>query len=195
MRKLIVIEFVTLDGVMQGLGSPEEDRDGGFEHGGWAAPYGDEVQQTATLEGMQTTSTYLFGRRTYDKMLDFWPQQPDSNPMAAHLNATPKYVTTRTLSSEQLTWANSQVLGGDLASAVGGMKADGQGTIGVLGSGVLVQELIALELVDGYRLFLHPLLLGTGKRLFREMDHPRRLRLTSAEPTSTGVIMLSYDSV
>jgi dihydrofolate reductase len=104
-------------------------------------------------------------------------------------------VATRTLSSEQLTWANSEVLRGDLAPAVGGMKADGQGTIGVLGSGVLVQELIALELVDGYRLFLHPLLLGTGKRLFREMDHPRRLRLTSAEPTSTGVIMLSYDSV
>jgi dihydrofolate reductase len=195
MRKLIVIEFVTLDGVMQGLGSPEEDRDGGFEHGGWAAPYGDDVQQTAALKGMQTTSAYLFGRRTYDKMLDFWPQQPDSNPMAAHLNATPKYVATRTLSSEELTWANSQVLGGDLASAVGGMKADGQGTIGVLGSGVLVQELIALDLIDGYRLFLHPLLLGTGKRLFREMDHPRRLRLTSAEPTSTGVIMLSYDTV
>ena len=97
MRKLIVIEFVTLDGVMQGLGSPDEDREGGFEHGGWAAPYGDEIQQAAALEGMQTTSAYLFGRRTYDKMLDFWPQQPDSNPMAAHLNATPKYVATRTL--------------------------------------------------------------------------------------------------
>lgn len=195
MRKLIVIEFVTLDGVMQGLGSPDEDRDGGFEHGGWAAPYGDEVQQSAALEGMQTTSAYLFGRRTYDKMLDFWPHQPDSNPMAAHLNATSKYVATRTLASEQLTWANSQVLGGDLAPAVGAVKAGGHGTIGVLGSGALVQQLIALGLVDGYRLFLHPLLLGTGKRLFRELDHPRRLRLNGVEPTSTGVVMLSYDSV
>ncbi len=195
MRKLIVIEFVTLDGVMQGLGSPDEDRDGGFEHGGWAAPYGDEIQQAAALEGMQTTSAYLFGRRTYDKMLDFWPQQPDSNPMAAHLNATPKYVATRTLASEQLTWTNSHVLDGDLAPAVGRVKADGAGTIGVLGSGALVQQLVACDLVDGYHLFLHPLLLGTGKRLFREMDHPRRLRLSGVEPTSTGVVMLSYDSV
>jgi dihydrofolate reductase len=128
-------------------------------------------------------------------MLDFWPQQPDSNPMAAHLNATPKYVATRSLASEQLTWANSYALDGDLGPSVGGVKADGAGTISVLGSGALVQQLIALELVDGYRLFLHPLLLGTGKRLFREMDHPRRLRLSSVEPTSTGVVMLSYDSV
>jgi dihydrofolate reductase len=195
MRKLIVIEFVTLDGVMQGLGSPDEDREGGFEHGGWAAPYGDEIQQAAAVEGMQSTSAYLFGRRTYDKMLDFWPQQPDSNPMAAHLNATPKYVATRTLVPEQLTWTNSHVLDGDLAPAVGRVKADGAGTIGVLGSGALVQQLVACDLVDGYRLFLHPLLLGTGKRLFREMDHPRRLRLSGVEQTSTGVVMLSYDSV
>lgn len=195
MRKLIVVEFVTLDGVMQGLGSPDEDREGGFEHGGWAAPYGDEIQQAAALEGMRTTSAYLFGRRTYDKMLDFWPEQPDSNPMAAHLNATPKYVATRTLASEQLRWANSHVLGGDLAAAVGKLKADSAGNIGVLGSGALVRQLLALDLVDGYRLFLHPLLLGTGKRLFREMDHPRRLRLSGVEPTSTGVVMLSYDSI
>lgn len=195
MRKLIVIEFVTLDGVMQGLGSPDEDRDGGFEHGGWAAPYMDEVQQAAALEGLQTTSAYLFGRRTYEKMLGFWPEQPDSNPMAAHLNATPKYVATRTLASEGLTWANSYVLAGDLAPAVGRVKADGQGNIAVLGSGALVQQLIALELVDGYRLFLHPLLLGTGKRLFREMDHPQRLGLSGVEQTSTGVVMLSYDTV
>ena len=173
MRQLIVIEFVTLDGVMQGLGSPDEDRDGGFEHGGWGAPYGDEVQQAAALEGMQTTSAYLFGRRTYEKMLAFWPQQPDANPMAAHLNATPKYVATRTLDDAradvgqrpgpaEATWR----------PAVRALKAEGDGTIAVLGSGVLAQQLTALDLVDGYRLFLHPLLLGSGKRLFNELDQP-----------------------
>jgi dihydrofolate reductase len=192
MRQLSVIEFVTLDGVMQGLGSPDEDRDGGFEHGGWAAPYGDQVQQAAALEGMQTTTAYLFGRRTYEKMLAFWPQQPDTNPMAAHLNATPKYVATRTLEDADLTWANAQVLPGDLEQGVRALLAEGDGTVAVLGSGVLVEELAALGLVDGYRLFLHPLLLGTGKRLFRELDHPRPLQLLSAEPTSTGVVMLSY---
>jgi dihydrofolate reductase len=192
MRQLSVIEFVTLDGVMQGLGSPDEDRDGGFEHGGWAAPYGDQIQQAAALEGMQTTTAYLFGRRTYEKMLDFWPQQPDANPMAAHLNATPKYVATRTLEDAQLTWANAKVLPGDLAAGVRALKAEGDGSIAVLGSGVLVQQLDALGLVDGYRLFLHPLLLGTGKRLFRERDHPLPLQLLSAETTSTGVVMLSY---
>ena len=195
MRQLIVIEFMTLDGVMQGLGSPDEDRDGGFAHGGWGAPYGDEVLQTAALEGMQTTSAYLFGRRTFEKMRAFWPEQPDANPMAAHLNATPKYVATRTVENGQLAWANARVLEGDLAAALPRLKAQGDGSIAVLGSGALVQQLTALELVDGYRLFLHPLLLGTGKRLFNQLDQPRRLRLLGVEQTTTGVVMLSYDAV
>ena len=158
-------------------------------------PYGDHIQQAAALEGMQTTTAYLFGRRTYEKMLDFWPQQPDVNPMAAHLNATTKYVATRTLEDAQLTWANALVLPGDLEAGVHALKKEGNGAIVVLGSGVLVQELAALDLVDGYRLFLHPLLLGTGKRLFRELDRPRRLQLLSAETTTTGVVMLSYQCV
>ncbi len=195
MRQLIVIEFVTLDGVMQGLGSPDEDREGGFAHGGWGAPYGDEVLQSAAVEGMQSTSAYLFGRKTYEKMLAFWPQQPDANPMAAHLNATPKYVATRTLDDADLTWNNARVLRGDLTSAVRGLKAEGDGTIAVLGSGVLAQDLAALDQVDGYRIFLHPLLLGSGKRLFNQLDPPRPLRLLSAETTSTGVVLLSYDSL
>jgi len=137
-RELVVIEFVTLDGVMQGLGSPDEDREGGFEHGGWAAPFFDEVQGAAAVEGMKSTTAYLFGRRTYEKMIAFWPSQPDENPMAAHLNATPKYVATRTLSS--LDWSNSQVLDGELASAVRVLKSQGAGNIAVLGSGALVQR-------------------------------------------------------
>src|SRR4029077_17425194 len=96
MRTLTIIEFVTLDGVMQGLGSPDEDRDGGFEHGGWAAPYGDAGQAAAAAGGLRCTRAYLFGRRTYLKMADFWPPQPDTNPMARHLNTTEKYVATRT---------------------------------------------------------------------------------------------------
>jgi dihydrofolate reductase len=193
MRKLVVVEFVTLDGVMQGLGSPDEDRDGGFDHGGWAAPFFDEDQAAAAVEGLKSTTAYLFGRKTYEKMIGYWPSQPGENPMAAHLNATPKYVATRTLTS--LTWPNSQILDGELASAVKDLKSRGDGNIAVLGSGVLVRELIANDLVDGYRLFLHPLLLGTGKRLFREMDRPRRLRLVDCTPTTTGVLMLTYEQV
>ena len=142
---------------------------------------------------MKSTTAYLFGRKTYEKMVAFWPTQPDENPMAAHLNATPKYVATRTLSS--LEWSNSRVLDAELVSAVRDLKSQGDGNIAVLGSGKLVQELIANDLVDGYRLFLHPLLLGTGKRLFREMERPRRLRLVDCTPTTTGVLMLAYDSV
>jgi dihydrofolate reductase len=193
MRRLIVIEFVTLDGVMQGLGSPDEDRDGGFEHGGWSAPFFDEVQGAAAVAGLASTTAYLFGRRTYEKMAAFWPGRPGEDPIAAHLNATPKYVASRTLT--RLDWANARLLDGELVPAVRDLKARGEGDVAVLGSGVLVQQLIANDLVDGYRLFLHPLLLGTGKRLFRELDRPRRLRLTDCTPTTTGVLMLAYDAV
>lgn len=192
MRQLVVIEFLTLDGVMQGLGSPDEDRDGGFEHGGWGAPYGDEVLSRAALEGQRTTSAYLFGRRTYEKMAAFWPGRPEDDPMAAHLNATPKYVVSRTLTWPK--WNGTQVLAGDLARAVHGLKAQGVGNVAVLGSGQLVQGLMEHDLVDGYRIFLHPLLLGGGKRLFREMKRPRRLRLMDCKPTGTGVLMLSYST-
>jgi len=190
MRDLVVIEFITLDGVMQGLGSPDEDRDGGFEHGGWAAPYGDDVQAAAATEGVDGTTAYLFGRRTYEKMAAFWPSQPDTNPIAKHINATEKYVATRT--PFEPDWRRAQVLDGDLAASVTQLKSRGTGTIAVLGSGVLVEELAAHDLIDSYRLFLHPLVLGTGKRLFREADRPTRLRLAACTPTSTGVLLLDY---
>jgi dihydrofolate reductase len=193
MRQLVVIEFVTLDGVMQGLGSPDEDRDGGFAYGGWGAPYGEDILQAAALEGMESTTAYLFGRRTYEKMLAFWPQQPNTNPMAAHLNATPKYVATRTLDDAQLTWTNAHVLQGELTEGVRRVQSEGDGTLAVLGSGVLAQQLAALDLVNGYRLFVHPLLLGAGKRLFNRLDQPQPLQLVGVGQTSTGVVMLSYD--
>jgi dihydrofolate reductase len=189
-RKLAVIEFVTLDGVMQGLGSPDEDRDGGFEYGGWGQPYGDYILGQKAAEGMRDTTAYLLGRKTYEKMAAYWPHQPDDNPIAAHFNAAPKYVVTRTLA--ELEWAGSEALDGDLKESVTALKAQGEGTIAVLGSGVLVQALIETEQVDEFRLFIHPLVLGTGKRLFREYSRPLALQLVDCAPTSTGVVLLTY---
>jgi dihydrofolate reductase len=189
-RKLAVIEFVTLDGVMQGFGSPDEDRDGGFEHGGWGRPYGDDILGQKAAEGMRDTTAYLLGRKTYEKMAAYWPHQPDDNPIAAHFNAAPKYVVTRTLAG--LEWAGSEAVDGDLKESVTALKAQGEGTIAVLGSGVLVQALIEAEQVDEFRLFIHPLVLGTGKRLFREYPRPLGLQLVDCAPTSTGVVLLTY---
>jgi dihydrofolate reductase len=123
-------------------------------------------------------------------MAAHWPHQPDDDPIAAHLNATPKYVVTKTLTG--LDWAGSHVLDGDVVDAVSELKAQGDGTIAVLGSGVLVQTLIDNDLVDEYRLFLHPLVLGTGKRLFRQTPRPLPLRLVDCTSTTTGVLLLSY---
>ena len=190
MRKLAVIEFVTLDGVMQSLGSPDEDREGGFEYGGWSAPYGDKVLGKAAGEGLAATSAYLFGRKTYQKMAAYWPTEPDANPIAAHLNATPKYVVTRTLTASG--WAGSHVLGGDVVASVNDLKQHGDGTIVVLGSGVLVQKLTENDLIDEYRLFIHPLVLGAGKRLFRDTSRPVPMQPTGCTPTTTGVLLLSY---
>jgi dihydrofolate reductase len=190
MRPLAVIEFVTLDGVMQGLGSPDEDRDGGFEYGGWGAPYGDDVLGRKAGEGLAATTAYLFGRRTYEKMAAYWPGAPDENPIAAHLNATPKYVVTKTLTT--LDWAGSHVMDGDVVESVNNLKRDGDGTIAVLGSGVLVRALIANGLIDEYRLFLHPLVLGAGKRLFAQTARPLPMRLVECTQTTTGVLLLTY---
>ena len=144
----------------------------------------------AAGEGLATTTAYLFGRKTYQKMAAHWPTEPDTNPIAAHLNATPKYVVTRTLT--RLEWVGSHVLGSDVVAAVNDLKQEGDGTIAVLGSGVLVQTLIEHDLVNEYRLFVHPLVLGTGKRLFREYSRPLALQLVDCAPTSTGVVLLTY---
>jgi dihydrofolate reductase len=193
MRKLGVVEFISLDGVMQGLGGPDEDRDGGFDHGGWSASYGDEVLARRAGEGMGQTSAYLFGRKTYEHMAAHWPHESADNPMAARLNATPKYVATATLSQQDIEWANCQVIDTDVVEAVQGLKALGDGFITVLGSGELVQTLITNDLVDIYRIMLHPLVLGTGKRLFRGYPNPLRLQLTDYTPTTTGVLLLTYE--
>lgn len=190
MRKLGLIEFLTLDGVMQGLGSPDEDTEGGFEYGGWGQPYGDDILGKKAGEGLAGTGAYLFGRKTYEKMVAHWPNQPDDDPMAAHLNTSPKYVASNTLTS--VSWENASLLEGDLVEAVAELKRQDGGNIAVLGSGELAQTLMEHNLVDEYSLFVHPLVLGKGKRLFRNSEHVRRLRLTSCTPTTTGVLLLTY---
>ncbi|PWD94614.1 deaminase, partial [Dietzia maris] len=139
MGALVMIEFLTVDGVMQGLGSPGEDPEGGFVHGGWGAPYAGSVHQVTASAGFARTSSYLFGRRTYEKMAAFWPHQPADDPVAAHLNATPKYVASRTLT--EAAWPGTRILSTDVVDAVRGLRAGEDGDIAVLGSGVLCREL------------------------------------------------------
>lgn len=189
MGELSAVEFVTLDGVMQGFHDPE-DHDGGFRHGGWGAPYQDETQFRSAVDRLQPGTIYLFGRRTYQHMERFWPHQPDDNPMAAHLNRCAKYVATRTLSD--LAWRNARPLDGDLVPAVTRLKADNDGSVVVLGSQSIVAQLMAADLVDSFQLFVHPLVLGSGRALFPASERPCRLRLLDSAPTTTGVLMLSY---
>ncbi|WP_182112365.1 MULTISPECIES: dihydrofolate reductase family protein [unclassified Actinotalea] len=190
MRKVVAVEFLSVDGVMQGLGSRDEDTDGGFAHGGWGAHYGGALQEVMDGSELAATTGYLFGRRTYESLAAFWPTQPDDNPMARHLNATPKHVVSRTLTHPE--WAGTAVVDGDLGSAVQQLKDRGEGSITVLGSGVLVAELFRLDLVDEISLFVHPLLLGTGKRLFRGLPAPRRLQLLRSATTSAGTLAVRY---
>jgi dihydrofolate reductase len=190
MRTLVVIEFLSLDGVMQAPGSPEEDTEGGFRHGGWQRPYFDDVMGASAAEGMAETDTYLFGRKTYQGMASYWPTAPADDPFAKHLNHTPKYVASRTLTD--LSWQGSTLIDGDVAGRVARLKDQPGGNIAVLGSGELVQTLIRNDLVDVYSLTVSPILLGSGKRLFRDDDDLRRLRLVDSRATTTGSVMLTY---
>lgn len=191
MRTLAAVEFLTLDGVMQGLGSPDEDRDGGFAHGGWGSAYADALHEVVDPEGLGRTSAYLFGRRTYDTLAAFWPDQPDENPMAASLNSAPKYVATRT--QPTLDWSGAVPLRGELTEAVRRLTVEGDGDVVILGSGDLVRQLLGVDLIDELRLFVHPVLLGSGRRLFGELPAPRALRLTSINSTSKGTIAVVYN--
>jgi dihydrofolate reductase len=190
MRMLRVIEFLSLDGVMQAPGDPEEDTEGGFEHGGWQRPYFDDVLGATAAEGMVATDSYLFGRKTYEKMAAYWPTAPDDDAYARHLNGTPKYVASTTL--ESVRWQNSTLIKGDVAEEVAKLKEQPGRNIAVLGSGELVQTLLRHDLVDEYFLVVFPIVLGRGKRLFREADQARRLTLVDFKGTSTGGVILTY---
>jgi dihydrofolate reductase len=187
---LRVIEFMSLDGVIQAPGAREEDTEGGFRHGGWQRPYFDDVLGAAAAEGMATTEAYLFGRKTYEAMASYWPTVSDADPYARHLNRAPKYVASTTL--RDAGWHGSTLIGGDVAEEVAELKEQPGGSIAVLGSGQLVRTLVAHDLVDEYFLVVFPILLASGKRLFGEAEQPRKLRLVDGRATGTGGMMLTY---
>jgi dihydrofolate reductase len=192
MRKVIINEQLSLDGVMQGPGGPDEDTSGGFPHGGWAMEYFDESMGKASALGMESAGALLIGRRTYEIFAGYWPHQRDDAPFASFLNSVPKYVASGTL-QEPLEWNNSHLLKGDVAEAVRKLKQEDGGNIIVLGSGELAQTLMEHGLIDVYDLWVEPIVLGTGKRLFREEGRKAPLKLVKSEISTTGVAMLTYE--
>jgi dihydrofolate reductase len=190
MSQVVAFESVTLDGVMQAPGRPDEDTREGFQDGGWARPYADQDLGRIAAEGMATTEAILLGRRTYQDFYGFWPHQPD-NPFTEALNNTRKYVASNSL-EEPLEWQNSVLLKGDVAQAVARLRDEPGQDIVVLGSGELVQTLIKHGLVDRIVLLIHPLVLGTGRRLFPDGLSRIPLRLEGSTTTSMGVIVATY---
>jgi dihydrofolate reductase len=190
MRKLVVVEFLSLDGVYQGPGAPQEDTEGGFQHGGWQVQYGDEAFGERAIQGLAETDAQLFGRKTYQIMAAYWPKAPADNPFASHLNSVQKYVVSKTL--DTVDWEPTTVLRGDLVEDITALKDQPGKNITVLGSGVLVQSLLANGLVDELLLAIYPIVLGGGKRLFAESDRVRKLRLLDSTATSTGGLLATY---
>ena len=194
MSRLVVNENLTLDGVMQSPAAPDEDSRDGFEGGGWAPPYVDRVIGDWAAEGMAKGGAMLFGRRTFDQFASFWSTQPDDNPFAAVLNNRQKYVASTTL-EEPLSWRNSTLLQGDAMEAVAKLKEQPNNDLVVLGSGELVQSLMRANLVDEYVLLIHPLVLGSGRRLFTDSGASATLRLVDTKTTTTGVVIATYQPV
>jgi dihydrofolate reductase len=191
MRKIIAIDHLSLDGVMQAPGRPDEDRRGGFEHGGWAAANTDPVMMETLGKGMARAGALLFGRRTYEDFSAVWPGRTD-NPFTAVLDAAQKYVTSRTL-REPLPWQNSTLLAGDAVETVARLKAEPGEDLTVMGSGDLMQTLMRHALVDRYVLLIHPLLLGRGRRLFDAAALRTPLRLVESVTTTRGVVIATYE--
>ncbi len=193
--KVVLFNHLTLDGVMQAPGRADEDTRGGFTHGGWTAPYGDAVMGAKVTQGMAQGAgqgaALLFGRRTYEDFYSVWPNRTD-NPFTEPLNRMTKYVASRTLTAP-LPWSNSVLLDGDACDAVAELKRSGEGGLTIMGSGVLAQSLMQRGLIDQYLLMIHPLVLGSGRRLFTEPGAFAKLRLVEALPTTTGVIMATYE--
>lgn len=190
MRKLTAMSFVSLDGVMQGPGGPDEDRDGGFEHGGWAVPHFD--QATIDLIGTFTerAGALLLGRRTYETFAATWPLARADDPIGAKLNTMPKYVASRTL--DTVSWTNTTLLAGDALSAVRELKRTSGGEIQVHGSVGLLQTLLEHDLVDEFAVFTFPVVVGSGKRLFGQGAVPGSLRLTATTGFDGGVVASTY---
>jgi dihydrofolate reductase len=188
--KVVAVNHITLDGVTQAPGRPDEDTRDGFKHGGWSVPYGDEVLGKFMGQRMASGASLLLGKRTYKDFYSFWPSQVD-NPYTAMLNKVTKYVASKTM-REPLPWSNSVLLPGDAADAVAKMKKTDRPDLVILGSGKLVRSLMRRNLIDEYLLLINPIVLGSGHKLFPDGKVTMPLELVSATPTTTGVIIASY---
>ena len=189
MGKVVVMNWVTLDGVMQGPGRPDEDTRDGFEHGGWATPYSEETTGAMMGERMGGDHVWLFGRRTYGDLLAFWNAQ--GGPFKDALNNTPKYVASSN-PAMSLDWPNSTLLRGDVPAAVAEHKESSGANLVIMGSGGLIGSLMAAAVIDEYLLMIAPLILGTGRRLFAG-GAQASLRLVESVTTRTGVVMATYE--
>jgi dihydrofolate reductase len=185
MPKIVVNAFLTLDGVMQAPGGPDEDREGGFLHGGWQAPYVDAVMGRLVTEGFADADGFLLGRKTYDIFANYWPKVTDpNNPIATALNSRPKYVLSRSLG--RVTWNNSSLITGDTVAAIGQLRQQPGRTLHTWGSTEALQTLLKNGLIDEYRLFIFPVVLGSGKRLFGAGTVPAALRQLESVTSSKG---------
>jgi dihydrofolate reductase len=192
MGELVITTFMTLDGVLQAPGGPDEDRESGFEHGGWQAPLLDEESGNVLFEQASSMDALLLGRKTYDIFANYWPTAPEEIPFTGLLNRVPKYVASRTL-TEPLTWQGSTLLTGDLAESITAVK-ERHNEVHVIGSLDLVQSLLRSGLVDRLELWQYPLLLGSGKRVFEGGTVPTALRLTESVTYPNGTLQLSYET-
>lgn len=191
MRKIVVNTFLTLDGVMQAPGDPQEDTEGGFQHGGWQMPYFDEDSGKIMNESLAAMEALLLGRKTYQIFAAYWPTAPAEDPFSQKFNSIPKYVASTTL--KQLDWNHSTLIKKNVPEEVAKLKQQpGSGVISVTGSGNLAQTLMKHNLVDEYVLWVHPLVLGSGKRLFEEGGLPSNLKLVDSKMTGSGVAVLTY---
>jgi dihydrofolate reductase len=192
MRTLVVGTFLTMDGVMQAPGGPDEDRDGGFQHGGWLVPFFDEKFVEVMTEWTRRAGAFLLGRRTYEIFAGSWPNSADStDEIAVALNTRPKYVASRTL--DKVDWHNSVLLKGNVAEEVARLKAQEGGEIQVHGSGDLVQTLLKHDLIDTLRLWQFPVVIGVGKRLFGAGTIPGSFRLVDTQQNTTGAVLHVYE--
>jgi dihydrofolate reductase len=188
MRKIVVLEHISLDGVIQAPGGPEEDISGGFAHGGWIAPYGDEISGTLLRKQMNSPFDLLVGRKTFEIWEPYWPQHAD---IWANVNSATKYVASNTRTSSE--WQPSIFLSGDIASVVRELKQQQGPDLHVWGSGELLQTLIQHDLVDVFWLMIYPITLGSGKRLFADGAIPATFKTTEGTFTSKGVIIVNYE--